>query len=267
MARRLATVVGAVVLAVTMLSGPAHAQVELPDPPQIPVVPVPEQLTPVLGLLSPVGSPTCGLLGLGLALSSLLSGSVPVEPPFDTSELLPYLGPVFLACGYIPIDGAPTICALDEQLKAAVAGQAPLPIPIPGPVGTALDQVESVIEMIEGLTGQEVPVDPIELLSGALDCAKAAAVTAPPIAPPVEPLPVDETALALGGEGATDVAAPAETHPATGWESSVGWLGAAMLGVALGVRRRLGDRIGAPQTHRGATFVSDPDGDRENCVS
>jgi hypothetical protein len=237
MARRLAMMVGVVVLAVTVMGGPARAQVDLPDPPQVPVVPIPEQLTPVLGLLSPVGNPVCGTLGLGLALSALLSGTVPVPLPFETSELLPYLGPIFLACGYVPIDSEPTICALDEQLKAAVSGQLPLPLPIPGPVGTAIDQVEAVIQMIEALSGQEVPVDPIELLAAPLDCVKAAAAT-PPAQTPIEPLPAEEGALAIDdARGNAGAVAPEETHPATGWESSVAWLGVLALGIALAARR------------------------------
>ena len=77
----------------------------------------------MLGLLSPVGNPVCGTLGLGLALSSLLGGSLPI----DSAELLPYLGPIFLTCGYIPIVESPQICALDQQVKDAIAAQAALP--------------------------------------------------------------------------------------------------------------------------------------------
>jgi hypothetical protein len=235
MGRRLVGVFVAALVAIAVAAGPAGAQVELPDPPQIPVIPIPEQVDPVLGLLSPVGNPVCGTLGLGLALSSLLSGSAPL--PIDTAELLPYLGPIFLTCGYIPIVEAPNICELDNQVKAAVSAQLPLPLPIPGPIGTALDQINAVILMVEGLTGQDLPVNPVDILAEPLDCTSAATIDDPAApAPPLDEAPLGDTGEQVLGDTA---AAPgeAQTTPATGWNAAAAWFGALALGLAVAGRR------------------------------
>ncbi len=188
-------------LAVAVVVGgapaPAHAQVA---PPALPVLPpVPSQLNPLLDLLAPVGSPTCGSASLlALTASALLPASL------GASSLLGFgLAPVFIVCGNVPVPDGSTqlVCAVDDQVLAALSTVTLATIGSGPPVSTRL--VGPVVETFYVLQANAPAavggLGGAGLLSGALAC-RALRAPSPPPPPASAPAVSDDDAPEVSGD-------------------------------------------------------------------
>jgi hypothetical protein len=94
---------------------PAFAKI--PPPPPLPTPTVPSQVSPYLGLVSPVLSPECANLALAAALViPALAGDVPGGGlPFPAS---PLFAPILAICGAVPLPGEELECEGDSTITA-----------------------------------------------------------------------------------------------------------------------------------------------------
>lgn len=168
-----ALVAGLVALVVPGLLRPAEAA-PAQDPPAIPLeglLPVLDQLQPVLEVISPIVYPACA----NAVLVSVLPGATGVELPQEVSIVL---GPLLVLCGSVPIpETNERVCALDAQAQALL-GELVKPVLAGGlPVEVApLKWLTGLLDNIVDLLG--VPALPIgSTISGVLQCTDPQATT------------------------------------------------------------------------------------------
>lgn len=216
-AQRLLLIPAAVAaLGLATLSGAAAGPtLPIPPPPTLPPVAVPAPLQPLVGVAGPAAAPVCGLVGLLPGLLGQEAASLPVDPrPF-----VPYLAPLLIACGSIPVPTATHTCALDKvfgkDIRTAENKVLSLlgVLPLPAPEGIAIDTLNT----FDAASGNAVPSDVVAVLATNLGCtstasaapsdAKAPIAKAPaPVAPPDAARPVETLSFA-------PVTAPAVIHP------------------------------------------------------
>jgi hypothetical protein len=132
-------------------AGPAS--ITIPPPPALPLPGVPDELQPLLGVISPLTNQGCSALGLA-AVVAAVAGTAAQDVP--VGQVLPYLAPVYSACAAFPPASAdPTICALDDAAHEAgypkdVSGLAKTP----NVIGTGIDVLYGIEAAIESYTGQ-----------------------------------------------------------------------------------------------------------------
>lgn len=125
----------------------------LPPPPALPLPPLPDELRPLLGVVTPLTNQGCSALGLA-AVVAAVAGTAAQDVP--VGQLLPYLAPVYSACATFPPASAdPTVCALDDAAHEAgypkdVSGL----MKTPNAIGTGVDVLYGIETAIEAYTGQ-----------------------------------------------------------------------------------------------------------------
>lgn len=182
-----------------LLAPPASAQVpELPalplppgslppvDPanpvvPSVPYIPVPEELEPVAALGSPLAPTTCTAAFLvplvGIVVIATVFAESPVPPPVPPGALLPAFSGLFTVCALTPFP-AMRSCDPDRQVQnqaralpqppepPALPPEVPVAVPkadlvslLPPPVASLVSEVIAAQALIEGSTGQPLPID------------------------------------------------------------------------------------------------------------
>lgn len=159
------------------------AAVEVPPLPVVP--PLPPAAQPVLTLIAPIASPTCGSASLvALTASSLLPASL------GASSLLGVLlSPVFIACGNVPVPDSATQlqCAADDQVYGAISTATIQVIGAGPPVSTrAVGPVVETVYLLPALPGAVGGLGVPGLISGVLACraVRPASTPAPAAAAP-----------------------------------------------------------------------------------
>ena len=205
----------------------AHADVAAPPLPVVP--PAPPQLAPVLNVLAPVGSPTCGSAALlALTASSLVPASVGVSSLLGTG-----LAPVYIACGNVPVPDSSTalVCAQDDQIfgvlstltLAAIGAQPPISTRTVGPV------VETVYVVQAGSPAALGSLGAAAILGGALACRPLHPAAPPPAA----------SSTTGGDESASPASGDDYLSPYLGSDFALGAGGTTLPGLALPPGTRL----------------------------
>lgn len=125
----------------------------VPPPPALPLPPVPEELRPLLAVVTPLTTQGCSALGLA-AVVAAVAGTAAQDVP--VGQLLPYLAPVYSACAtFPPPSGDPTVCALDDAAHEAgypkdVSGL----MKTPNAIGAGVDVLYGIEAAVEAYTGQ-----------------------------------------------------------------------------------------------------------------
>jgi hypothetical protein len=127
---RLRAFIGAAALALGILTfaSPAGAQI-----PPLPLPTIPPEAQPVLEIVAPIVSPQCGNATLVVALAPGIVGGAVGPLPID---ILPLLGPAFVICGSVPVPAPDSqlVCAVDDQILAAITQVTLAAAGIPPPV-------------------------------------------------------------------------------------------------------------------------------------
>lgn len=165
----------------------------LPTPPTLPPVAVPDPLRPAVAIAGPALAAPCGLVGL---VPGLL-GSQQASIPFEIGPLLPYLGPLVLACGLVPGPSTTHTCAVDAQVIAQVAALENQVfallnvVPIPAPEGITIDTLLAA----NAAAGNPVPLPVIIQVADALSCTSGGDGAAPGGRPVADEPPAPAPAL------------------------------------------------------------------------
>ena len=128
----------------------------IPPPPALPLPPVPEELRPLLAAVTPLTSQGCSAIGLVAVVAAVAGPAAGDAVP--VAELMPYLAPAYAACAtFPPPAGDPTICAVDEEMRAAgypadVSGLTKTP----NVIGMGVDVLMGIEAAIEVVTGQSL---------------------------------------------------------------------------------------------------------------
>jgi hypothetical protein len=141
---------------------------ELPPPPPVPPAPIPEELRPVVAAVAPLTSQGCSAVGLAGVVTAVVGPAAGDAVP--VASLLPYLQPAYSACATFPApEGERTICAVDEQARAAgYPEDASGLVKTPNVVGLGVDVLMGIDRAIEAMTGQSPGL--ADAVYGALGC-------------------------------------------------------------------------------------------------
>jgi hypothetical protein len=123
---------------------PASPAIDIPPPPAIPVPAPPAELVPLLSIVSPLGNTACSPIGLAGVVFALVAPSVQQVP---AGEIVPYLTPLYVACGTFPQTGPRTVCELDDLYVS----QDPTGglLPPPAVIGIGIDTITQ-LELASG---------------------------------------------------------------------------------------------------------------------
>lgn len=136
---------------------PLPGGVALPPPPALPLPPIPAELQPLFEVVSPLTGLGCSAVGLAAVVAAVVA---PTAEGVPVAQIMPYLAPLYTVCATVgTINTAPTICALDEQARAAgypadVSGLAPTP----NVIGMGMDVIINLEKAIQIYTGQSLGI-------------------------------------------------------------------------------------------------------------
>jgi hypothetical protein len=135
--------------------------VDIPPPPPLPLPAPPPELEPLLAVVSPLANTACSPVGLAGVVVALVGPSVSQVP---VTQIVPYLTPLYVACGSFPQVGPRTVCEIDE----VYVSQDPTGglLPPPAVVGLGIDTIEQLEKALGGLTNQAA------MLRQQLNCRK-----------------------------------------------------------------------------------------------
>ena len=135
--------------------------IDIPPPPPLPLPAPPAELEPLLSVVAPLANTACSPIGLAGVVVALVGPSVEQVP---AAEIVPYLTPLYVACGSFPQTGPRTVCELDE----IYVSQDPTGglLPPPAVIGLGIDTIEQMEKALGGLTNQA------EMLRQQLNCKK-----------------------------------------------------------------------------------------------
>jgi hypothetical protein len=129
--------------------GGTSLPVTIPPPPPVPLPAPPAELEPLLAVVAPLANTACSPVGLAGVVAALVAPSVQQVP---VAQIVPYLTPLYVACGSFPQTGPRTICAIDD----VYVSQDPTGglLPPPAVIGLGIDTIAQLEKALGGLTNQ-----------------------------------------------------------------------------------------------------------------
>ena len=180
--------------------------------PPLPLPTPPQELQPVLEVVAPVVSPQCGNATLVVALAPGIIGGVTGPLPLD---ILPLLGPAFVICGSVPVPEASgqLVCAVDDQILAAVTQVTLAAAGIPPPVDIRVvgPLTEVIFNVQDNLPPPANTAGLAEMASATLACRNLR--TATPTPPEPEPVVAESVTDIPADTGGDELALPDLTAP------------------------------------------------------
>lgn len=127
----------------------ADPAITIPPPPATPLPAPPAELEPLLRVVAPLANTGCSPIGLAGVVVALVGPSV---EPVPVAQIVPYLTPLYVACGSFPQTGPRTVCEIDD----AYVSQDPSGglLPPPAVVGLGIDTIAQIEAALGGLSNQ-----------------------------------------------------------------------------------------------------------------